>query len=271
MGGELAVESGLGQGSRFHFDRRFSLQPDADDPPDQVLRLDWHMPGIGRLACAQALAAGPALRRPAPVVLMVTAGGRAELPQRLAEQRLQVDSLLTKPVTPSALLDACATALGQAPAVPPHRTQRKEALFDHQRALAGARLLLVEDKLINQELAQDLLSRAAVAVSAAVGVAGNGQEALDMLARERFDAVRMDRQIPAWTALPPPGPCAGSLGMQAAAALERACLAGAGAADVDALLAQVSQRLDQVISERRAPEGPLGRGPAPQPGATASR
>ena len=53
-------------------------------------------------------------------------------------------------------------------------------------------MLLVEDNAINQELAVDLLSRAGVVVS----VAGNGQEALDVLARERFDAVLMDCQMP---------------------------------------------------------------------------
>jgi signal transduction histidine kinase/DNA-binding response OmpR family regulator len=165
---------------------------DAGDDPYQLLLLDWKMPGMDGVACAQALAEREALRHPAPVVLMATAFGRDEVRQRLAERRLQVGALLTKPVTPSALLDACSTALGRAPAGPTRSTRREEAMLEHRKALAGAHILLVEDNAINRELAVDLLNRVGVNVS----VAGNGQEALDLLASARFDAVLMDCQMP---------------------------------------------------------------------------
>jgi len=165
---------------------------DAGGKPYQLLLLDWKMPGMDGVACAQALVERAALRHPAPVVIMATAFGREEVRQRLAERRLRVGALLTKPVTPSTLLDACATALGHAPLVPTRSARREEALVDHRAALAGARVLLVEDNMFNQELAVDLLKRAGVAVS----VAGDGRQALDVLARERFDAVLMDCQMP---------------------------------------------------------------------------
>jgi PAS domain S-box-containing protein len=165
---------------------------DAGGKPYQLLLLDWKMPGMDGVACAQALVERAALRHPAPVVIMATAFGREEVRQRLAERRLRVGALLTKPVTPSTLLDACATALGRAPLVATRSARREEAMVDHRAALAGARVLLVEDNVFNQELAVDLLRRAGVAVS----VAGDGQQALDALARERFDAVLMDCQMP---------------------------------------------------------------------------
>jgi signal transduction histidine kinase/DNA-binding response OmpR family regulator len=167
-------------------------QADAGDDPYQLLLLDWKMPGMDGVACAQALVAQAALRHPAPVVIMATAFGREEVRRRLAERRLTVGALLTKPVTPSTLLDACATALGRTPVTPTRSARRAEARGDHQAALAGARILLVEDNAFNQELAVDLLSRAGVAVS----VASDGQEALKALAREPFDAVLMDCQMP---------------------------------------------------------------------------
>jgi signal transduction histidine kinase/DNA-binding response OmpR family regulator/HPt (histidine-containing phosphotransfer) domain-containing protein len=167
-------------------------QADASDEPYELLLLDWRMPGMDGVACVQALVERAALRHPAPVVIMATAFGREEVRQRLAERRLRVGALLTKPVTPSALLDACATALGRTPAVRTRSARREEALGDHRMALAGARILLVEDNVFNQELAVDLLSRAGVTVS----VASDGQRALDILARERFDAVLMDCQMP---------------------------------------------------------------------------
>ena len=250
MGGELAVESTPGEGSRFHFELPFDVplgtaaqtprrgddellgirvlmvddnaaardilaamslalglrvdtaaggeqalqrvqEADTADAPYQLLVLDWKMPGMDGVACARALATR-ALRHPAPVVLMATAFARDEVQSKLAERQLRVGALLTKPVTPSALLDACATALGRAPLVPSRTARRQETLLDHRRTLAGARVLLVEDNPINQELAVDLLDRAGVVVE----VAGDGRQALDVLARERFDAVLMDCQMP---------------------------------------------------------------------------
>ena len=58
--------------------------------------------------------------------------------------------------------------------------------------LRGARLLLVEDNPINREIAESLLQRAGITVA----VACNGEEALEMLQRERFDGVLMDCQMP---------------------------------------------------------------------------
>ncbi len=59
-------------------------------------------------------------------------------------------------------------------------------------ALAGVRILLVEDNLVNQEVGVGLLERA----GAQVEVAGNGREALARLAVDTFDAVLMDVQMP---------------------------------------------------------------------------
>jgi CheY-like chemotaxis protein len=53
-------------------------------------------------------------------------------------------------------------------------------------------VLLVEDNAINREIVMDLLSAAGVIV----GVANNGQEALDRLDREQFDVVLMDCLMP---------------------------------------------------------------------------
>ena len=99
---------------------------------------------------------------------------------------------LTKPVTPSSLLDASLQAIGRPQQRPQRSQQREDALQRDLAALAGARVLLVEDNPINQELARDLLGRAHIAVQ----VAQDGREALDMLAREPFDAVLMDCQMP---------------------------------------------------------------------------
>ncbi len=111
-------------------------QADAGDAPYQLLLLDWRMPGMDGVACVQALAERKMLRRPAPVVVTTAAFGREEMQLRLAEHKLQVGALLANPVTPSALLDACTTALGRAPLALTRDARRKEALLDHRAALA---------------------------------------------------------------------------------------------------------------------------------------
>jgi signal transduction histidine kinase/CheY-like chemotaxis protein/ligand-binding sensor domain-containing protein len=167
------------------------VQADALDRPFRLLLLDWHMPVLDGIGCLERLgdAAG---RHAPPTVLMVTAFGREEAERQLAARGLRVAALLPKPVTPSALLDACANALGRPRAGPSRNEQRQELLQARQSGLAGAHILVVEDNPINQELARDLLNRAGIVVN----IAGDGQEALAILGRERFDAVLMDCQMP---------------------------------------------------------------------------
>ena len=165
---------------------------DARDEPYELLLLDWKMPGMDGVECARVLSGRDRPRHPTPPVLMLTAFSRGEVQQRLNEQGVAVGALLTKPVTPSTLFDACVAALGLVVHPSTRIAQREESTLVHRTRLSGARILLVEDNAFNQELALDVLSRAGIAVS----VASNGQEALDMLARQRFDGVLMDCQMP---------------------------------------------------------------------------
>ena len=60
------------------------------------------------------------------------------------------------------------------------------------RAIAGARILLVEDDPINQMVASSILQRAGLTTT----VANDGCEALAFLAQRSFDAIVMDLQMP---------------------------------------------------------------------------
>ena len=78
-------------------------------------------------------------------------------------------------------------------AAPDQVTTRVRSESAAMVGLAGARVLLVDDNEMNQELATELLAQAGMEVV----VAGNGQEAVDILRLDgRFDGVLMDCQMP---------------------------------------------------------------------------
>ncbi len=167
-------------------------QADATDQPFDLILLDWKMPGLDGVECVRLLGQRRSRRHSMPAVMMVTALGRDEVRRRLEDDKLTVGALLTKPVTPSALLDACSEVLGLAMTPTTRTSAREEALQGHQARLRGARLLLVDDNAINREIALAVLRASGIEVE----VACDGQEALSILEREQFDGVLMDCQMP---------------------------------------------------------------------------
>jgi two-component system sensor histidine kinase/response regulator len=127
-----------------------------------------------------------------PVLMMVTAYGRAEM---LKEARsIGIDNVLVKPLNASLLFDTTMCALGAAQSVAPHRSAPAEINGARGRlaAIRGARILIVEDNDINQQVARELLEDAGLVVD----VAANGQIALEMVQRVSYDLVFMDVQMP---------------------------------------------------------------------------
>jgi len=158
--------------------------------PFDLVLLDWKMPVMDGVECARRLMEGQHVKR--PTILMTTAFGREELTRHLRDAQVTVGEVLVKPVTPSTLSNAYSVSLGQG-LTPESRSQRHvETLSQHAEQLRGARILLVDDNLINQELAADLLTRAGVTVT----LAEDGQQALAAIDRQEFDGVLMDCQMP---------------------------------------------------------------------------
>jgi len=104
-------------------------------------------------------------------------------------RRSTVAAILTKPVKHSDLLDAIVAACGEgasaAPAASgPARSPRRAA-----RSLA---VLVAEDTAVNRKLVSAVLGQRGHRVTAVE----NGREAVEALAREAFDLVLMDVQMP---------------------------------------------------------------------------
>ena len=161
------------------------LADQASQRFDLVL-MDDGMKGMDGLSCARAMQRSLATQPPA--IVMMGAVDSASLAAQADERAV----VLAKPVTPSALFNAVAEALGHGVRAERRGAQRAESLSEHRARLAGRRVLLVEDNLINQELALELLTDAGMLVS----IADNGRLAIDALARQAFDGVLMDCQMP---------------------------------------------------------------------------
>ena len=159
-------------------------------PYDLVL-MDWKMPVMDGVETVRRIQTEKLARVPA--VIMVTAYGREEALGSAAQQGVQLKSVLTKPVTSSTLLEAIGETLGKGSVAETRVQERSTQAADAIAKLKGARVLLVEDNDLNQELAIDLLGNAGMEVV----LAKHGQEALDVLARDsRFDGILMDCQMP---------------------------------------------------------------------------
>ncbi|OWV08086.1 MULTISPECIES: response regulator [unclassified Fibrobacter] len=104
-----------------------------------------------------------------------------------AAQNLGFSSFVPKPLQISSLLSSMEEAMGYELTYQKAVKKEKSKIYFKE-----AKILLVEDNQMNQELAVSLLN----SVGLSSMIANNGKEALDMLQKDSFDLVLMDIQMP---------------------------------------------------------------------------
>jgi PAS domain S-box-containing protein len=148
-----------------------------------LLLLDAHMPDVDGFMLARRIQRTPELAGMA--LVMLTSAGRAE--DVATCRQLGIDAYLLKPIKQSDLLATLLATLDT--------SRRQRQPIESARAEESARVLrvlLAEDNVINQKVGVRLLEKRGHAVQ----VVSNGREALEALARESFDLVLMDVQMP---------------------------------------------------------------------------
>jgi CheY-like chemotaxis protein len=175
-------------------------QADAAGTPFALAILDMHMPNMDGLQLARAIHANPALAKVRLIMLTSTnAVGKQE-----ERQRAGILRCVNKPIRQSELYEVLTSALVSTSRVTPSLISgASEAQITaqielpsrpavHTNVALRGRVLLAEDNVINQQVAQAMLA----SLGFSVDIANNGEEALARLQTQTFDIVLMDCHMP---------------------------------------------------------------------------
>jgi PAS domain S-box-containing protein len=231
MGGKAGFESIVGQGSCFWFTaefhpgaeweeqipampagKRILIAGGSEAGRSHLERLaaicGCHAEAVEDVALALTGNRGPEARYDAAIVDVAGAGEKL-LPSALAAAGIpvvvvaqgerwgratqsEVAAVLTKPVKQRELAASLAALCGAVSEASPEPPNMDDSTCGRSLNL-GARLLLVEDNLTNQEVATGILEQLGYT---SVEVVEDGERALEALDRAKFDLVLMDCQLP---------------------------------------------------------------------------
>jgi two-component system sensor histidine kinase/response regulator len=163
-------------------------QADRDNQPFELVFMDWHMPAMNGVDACRQIQSLP-LAEP-PQLLLVTAYGREEVFHQAEEAGIR--DVLIKPLNASMLFDSAMRVLHGSGNDLGMTAAAHSSAFENLATIAGARILLVEDNEINQDVALQLLRHARFNVD----LAENGRVALERLQAHDYALVLMDMQMP---------------------------------------------------------------------------
>ena len=149
--------------------------------------MDLKMPGMDGIEASKRIRANPQLAN-IPIILMIPFGRE----QETKGAEVKIDGLMLKPVKQSELFDSIFAIFGRDYLQEKRKNDSLTGLHAIRGGLKGARILLVEDNAINQEVACEILSNAGIIVE----VANNGREAIQAVKKTAYDCVLMDVQMP---------------------------------------------------------------------------
>ena len=173
------------------------------DAPDKVLAaltqqtfdiaiLDLQMPEMDGLKLAQAIRRQP--RGADMPLIMATASTSAATEQKATDAGFA--AFLNKPIKQTHLIETLTHLVSHRvqnqPIQVQSRRQQKSSIDGSLAQRHPLKILIAEDNLVNQQLAIQFLQR----MGYRADVVGNGQEALQALARQSYDVVLMDVQMP---------------------------------------------------------------------------
>ena len=163
----------------------------VEGTPYDIVVMDWKLPGIDGIEASKRIKKDSRLTQ-IPIIILVSAYIREEIMWQAEAAGL--DGFLIKPINASVMFDTIMNALAEDDGMETPQTKEDENKQDSDvlKSLEGARVLLVEDNEINQQVAMEILAAEGVAVT----LATNGKKAVEAVQTNHFDAVLMDLQMP---------------------------------------------------------------------------
>ena len=160
---------------------------DASDrhEPFQLVLLDANMPEMDGFEVARRIRDTENLG--SATIMMLSSSGQYDESHRCRE--VGIATHLTKPVDQRELLSAIGRVLAREPG---QRAVMPSSMLPAELPERRLHVLLAEDNLVNQRLAQSLLERRGHKVT----IAANGREAVNAVTAHSFDVVLMDVQMP---------------------------------------------------------------------------
>jgi two-component system, sensor histidine kinase and response regulator len=165
------------------------LEKAAQDQPYELVLMDWKMPGMDGIEASKLIKSSNKLTK-IPTIIMLTAYSKDEVIHQA--KGVGLDGYLTKPINPSHLLDSIMEIFGKKVEKRVRRGSDYQVDTEALNVIQGAKILLVDDNEINQEIGNEILEQAGCYVT----IANDGKEAVEKVAQSEFDCVLMDIQMP---------------------------------------------------------------------------
>jgi len=161
------------------------------EEPYRLVLMDWSLPKMDGISVARHIKNNLEVAC-IPHVIIVTVHSREDIAQRAKD--LNLDGFLIKPVHASALRSAVVEAFKQNDfdRYSVSQALRPEAGHEKLHQIRGAKLLLVEDNQINQQIAKETLEQEGFEVT----IAEDGRDGVQKIRASYFDAVLMDLEMP---------------------------------------------------------------------------
>ncbi|MEE9913738.1 MAG: PAS domain S-box protein [Deltaproteobacteria bacterium] len=169
--------------------RELERAQDAKEKPYDLVLMDWMMQGMDGVETSKKIRDHVALLKK-PAIIMITAFGREEIMKKAETDKI-INAYVMKPTNQSILFNTILEVFGKNTHQQIHSKMMSiESSFKDK--IGGAKILLVEDNEINQQLATEILE----SVGFTVDLANNGEEAVDAVKTSAYDIILMDVQMP---------------------------------------------------------------------------
>lgn len=160
----------------------------SEDNPYEIIYMDMQMNGINGIQSFEKISKLCGDKK--PHCIMITNFGREEI--LLEAQKTGIDIVLMKPVNPLVLYESTIKVMNMGHDFEDINALKIEKSPIRNNKIENSKILLVEDNILNQEIAKEILEDDGYIID----IAENGKVAINKINQNKYDVVLMDMQMP---------------------------------------------------------------------------